>query len=191
MKALLLSLALEGATLVAHAQGTIWFGNSTLTPISVRLLDGTQRLANAQDDLLIGAFYGPGGTIAGPFMVAPGLATIGPVDGVMINAPRVFPLPGTEPGEVISLQIRVWDAALGADGWQAARMNCAGRYYGETPVHMFFVAPTDGPGMPIWQSWQGLHPYRFYPLTVYACPEPSIVAIAVLAGLLLLVRRRN
>jgi len=190
MKPLLLIAALEAATVLAHAQGTIWFGNSTLTPISVRLLDGTQRLANAQDDLLIGAFYGPGGTITGPFVVAPGLATIGPVDGVMINAPRVFPLPGTEPGQVISLQIRVWDAALGADGWQAARMNCAGRYYGETHVSQITVGPSDiGPA--IWQSWQGLSPYRFYPLTIYACPEPSTVAIAVVGGLLFLLRRRK
>jgi len=123
-------------------------------------------------------------------VLAPGLATIGPVDGVMINAPGVFPLPGTEPGQVISLQIRVWDAALGPDGWNDARLNCSGRFYGETWVSQMTVGLSHI-GPVIWQPWDGLAPHRYYPLTIYACPEPSAVAIAVFGGLLLLLRRRK
>jgi len=193
VKTLLLALILEGATTLAQGQGNIAFGNSSLTPISVRLLDDTQRLATAADDLLIGAFYGPAGSLADALVIAPGLATIGPTDGLMVNAPNVFPLAETEPAQFVSLQIRVWDAALGPDGWSEARQSCVGRYYGETRVGMFAVGPTLGPGTPIWQSWRGLNAERFYPLTIYACPEPSTLALAALGGLgwLIFLRRRK
>src|SRR5688572_3473932 len=122
MKALLLSLALASATPVAQAQGTIAFGNSALTPIRARLLDGRQRPANARGDVRNGAFDGAEGTVDRPVVLARGRAGIGPVDGVMINAASVFPRPGTERGKVISLQTRVWDAAHGPDGWSDARL---------------------------------------------------------------------
>ena len=193
MKTVFPAIALGLTTLFAGAQGTINFGNSSVTPISVRLLDGTQRLATAADDLFIGAFYGPAGSSANTLVLAPGLATIGPTDGLMFNAPSLFPIPGTEPAQDISLQIRVWNAALGPDGWRKARQRCAGQFYGETRVGTFPVGPTLGPGTPIWQSWQGVNPERFYPLTVYACPEPSTFVLAAVSGLgwLIFLRRRK
>jgi len=194
MKPLLLIAALEAATLLAHAQGTIAFGNSPLTWVGVRLPDGTERHATVEDNLFIGAFYGPAGSSAASLVLAPGLATIGPNPGVMINAPSVFAIPGTEPGQVVSLQIRAWDAALGLDGWREARLNCAGRYYGETVIRQRILGPTIGPGQIIWTSRNsGGLPERFEPLTVVICPEPSTLALAALGGLgwLIFLRRRK
>ena len=104
MKTLLLILTLEAASLLACAQGTITFANNTVTWIGVTLPDGTEWHATAEDGLLIGAFYGPAGSSADSLVLAPGLATIGPIPGVMINASSVFPIPGTELGQVVSLQ---------------------------------------------------------------------------------------
>jgi len=191
MKPLLLIAVLEAATLLAHAQGTIAFGNSTLTWVGVRLPDGTERRAIAEDNLFIGAFYGPAGTAGDSLALAPGLATIGPVPGVMINAPSVFALPGTESGQMVSLQVRAWDAALGPDGWREA---CSGRYYGETRVAQITLGPTIGPGAVIWRTrgfvWADV---KFEPLSVAICPEPSAIALAALGGLgwFIFLRRRK
>jgi hypothetical protein len=177
MKLLLITIAgVLGATVAPLcAQGTIQFVNNSRLPFTVRLLDGTQRLATSRDELLIGAFYGPAGSLAGSLVLAPGLATIGPVDGVMINAPAVFPLPGTEPAQTVSLQIRAWDAALGPDGWREAGQGCVGRYYGVTKVSQMVLGPTDGPSALIWSRTR---PSGFDPLIVYACPEPSVIVHA-------------
>jgi hypothetical protein len=193
MKILFLILFIETATTSIHAQGTIRMGNSPLTPISVRLLDGNQRLVTAEDNLLIGAFYGLAGTGADLLLPAPGLATIGPVDGVMINTPGILPLPGTEPGQVVSLQVRVWDAALGADGWREAAQGCVGRYYGVTKVSQMTLGLTEGPSAVIWQGFGDSHPGRFYPLTIFACPEPSTLVLGALGGLgwIIFIRRRK
>jgi len=192
MKALLLILTLEAATLFAHAQGTIRFGNHPLTWMGVRPPDGTERYATAEDNLFIGAFFGPAGSYADILVLAPGLATIGTTPGVMTNAPTVFPIPGTAPGEVVSLQIRAWDAALGPDGWREARVNCAGRFYGETAVLQHTLGPTDGPGTVIWGTRTSTGPNtRFAPLTVGICPEPSTIALGLLTGLLLFLLRRK
>src|SRR5882672_3143376 len=124
MKKLIFSIGLTTITALAHGQGTIAFGNSALT--RVRICAGNQLLnATSADGLIIGVFFGPD---ASHLTQAQGTASIGTTDGVMINAPSVFALAGTDPGQVVSLQIRAWDAA--------------GRFNGHTDVRQVTLAPT-------------------------------------------------
>ena len=173
MKKLLLTLGLISITVFAHAQGTIAFGNSALTRIVVPSGDGSSRNATAADGLIIGVFYGPAGTT--DLVMAPGTATIGSTAGVMVGAPSVFALPGTEAGQVISLQIRAWNN----QGW-----------FGQTKVAQVTLGPTAGPGTVIWQSASGTNPNRFTPL-IFVVPEPSTLALGALAGAFLLFRLRK
>jgi len=174
MKKLLLTLGLIGITIFAHAQGTIAFGNSALTRIVVPSLDGGGgRNATAADGLIIGAFYGPAGTT--DLVMAPGTATIGSTAGIMVGAPSVFALPGTEAGQVVSLQIRAWSN----QGW-----------FGQTKIAQVTLGPTAGPGTVIWQSASGTNPNRFTPLTTVV-PEPSTLVFGALACAFLLFRLRK
>jgi hypothetical protein len=182
MKKHLLTLALVAMTTVAaYSQGTIAFGNSALTRVQLVQLDGTTRNALASDNLKIGVFFGQAGASADALTQAPGEAGIGSTAGVMANAPSVFALPGTEPGQIVSLQIRAWDDAGTVD-----------RERSRTDVRQVTLAPTAGPGAVIWQTATGTNPNRFTPLVVHLVPEPSTIALGVLGlGSLLLFRRRK
>jgi len=182
MKKQLLTLALVAMTSVAaYAQGTIAFGNSALTRVQLVDLSGTQRNALATDNLKIGVFFGPAGASADALTEAQGTAGIGTTAGVMTGAASVFALTGTEPGQIVSLQIRAWDDAGLVD-----------RARSRTDVRQVTLAPTAGPGAVIWQTATGTNPNRFNPLVVHMIPEPSTIALAVLGlGSLLLFRRRK
>jgi hypothetical protein len=184
VKKFLLVIGFTTIASLAHGQGTIAFGNGTLTRFYIRgYPDGVIRTCVSSDNLVVGAFYGPVGTNPDQLALAPGLAIFGPTSGILINAPSVFALPGTEPGQIVSLQIRAWWASFGTD-WQAARNS--GYYYGETDVRQVTLAPTAGPGTVIWQSSTGTNPNRFLPLgPILGVPEPSVLAIGALGGLVL------
>jgi len=96
----------------------------------------------------------------------------------MINAPSVFFLPDTNPGDVVSLQIRAWDSGRG--------------YYGATDVRQVTLGPTAGPGTVIWQTATGSNPNRFHPMVInpLVCPEPSTFVLGALGGVALLFRWR-
>jgi len=187
MKKTLLTLALVAlATVASYAQGTIAFGNGPLQRVTVRdAATGVVRgNALASDALTFAVYFGLAGASADALtrveQAAP-LATIGTTDGVMINAPGIFQLPGTQGGQVVSLQIRAWDTATGGQ-----------RMIGQTDVRQVTLAPTAGPGQVIWQGATGTNPNRFNPLVVNIVPEPSTIALAVLGlGSLLLFRRRK
>jgi hypothetical protein len=186
MKKTLLTLALVALTAVAsYAQGTIAFGNSALTRVQFRA--GAPGTATVNfDPATLGANIQIGVFVNGSATPVPGFATIGTTAGVMINAPSVYALPGTQEGQVVSLQIRAWETGA-ANDWQHP-----GRFYGETDVRQVTLGPTAGPGQVIWQTATGTNPNRFTPLMVIAVPEPSMIALAVLGlGSLLLFRRRK
>jgi hypothetical protein len=180
MKKTLLTLALVALTAVAsHAQGTIAFGNSALTRVQIR--DGaTLRNATTGDGLNFYVFFGPANTAADALTQVQQpdpKASIGTTAGVMVNAPSVFALPGTEGGQIVSLQIRAW--------------NSSRSMVGETAVAQVTLGPTAGPGAVIWQTATGTFVTRFTPLII-PVPEPSTIALAVLGlGSLLLFRRRK
>lgn len=175
MKKLLLTLGLIGCTLAsAVAQGTIAIGNSAFTRIQIGPPGGPARNATSADGIYFGVFYGPAGSTADQLVIAPGIATIGPTAGILVNASSVFALPGTEPNQVVSVQIRAWTDY----GW-----------WGNTQVAQVTLGPTAGPGTVIWQTASGTNPNRFTLLQVI--PEPSTLALGALAGVLLLLRRRK
>lgn len=174
MKKLLLTLGIISCTLTsAVAQGTIAFGNSALTRIQVCEPNAPMRYATAADGIVVSVWYGPAGSSGDSLTQAPGTATIGSTGGVMINAPSVFAIPGTEPNQVVSLQIR----ATSHTG-----------FYMQTKVAQVTLGQTAGPGTVIWQTATGTNPNRFTPMV---CPEPSTVALGTLAGVFLLFRVRK
>ena len=194
MKKLITTVVLALIATVCHGQGTIAFGNSALTRISIRSLDGSVRgNATAADGYVFGVFYGAANSPGSHLQLAPGLAHIGTTAGVLANAPSVFPLPGTEPGQIVFLQIRAWAGSFGED-WLAA---CRAGFFGETTVTQVTLGPTVGPGTVIWQSATGTFTTRFTPLIIgtigppFCIPEPSVLALGALCGLLLVRPRDN
>lgn len=175
MKKLLLTLGLIGCTLAsALAQGTIAFGN---TVASRFIMDREGAYVTADAGFTFRVYYGPAGASADALTPAPGFAMIGATTpGVLTGASSVFALPGTSPGEVVSLQIR----AFGPNGGQV----------NNTDIRQVTLAATEGPGTVIWQSFAGTNPNRFHPI-VMAIPEPSSIALGVLAGVFLLSRVRK
>jgi hypothetical protein len=177
------------AAVSSHAQGTIAFGNSALTRVTACAAPGAL-LVNF-DPAVLGGNIQIGVFVNGSDTPVQGLATIGTTAGVMINAPSVYALPGTDAGQVVSLQIRAWD--VGVSDWHQAN-----RFYGQTDVRQVTLGPTAGPGQVIWQTATGANPNRFHPLVIQAqlagpcIPEPSTIALAALGlGSLLLFRRRK
>lgn len=175
MKKLLLTFGLIGIAVLANAQGTIAFGNNVASRF--RINDGLGgRNITAADGLTFGVFFGPAGTSEGALTQAPGTATIGATTpGVMTGAASVFALRGTEAGQVVSLQIRAMDSL--------------GKTLGATDVRQVTLGPTAGPGTVIWQGPSGTNPNRFHPIVLL--PEPSTIALGVLAGVCLLFRARK
>lgn len=173
MKKCLLTLGLISLTTLSHAQGTIAFGNSALTRIQVCDSHGL-RNATAADGLSISVWFGPANS-GWDALTKAGTAQIGSTAGVMTGASSVFALAGTEPNQVVSLQIR-------AEG--------GGGYYAETRIAQVTLGPTAGPGAVIWQTTTGTNPNRFTPL-VPICPEPSTIALGALGCLTLLFRVRK
>lgn len=174
MKKLLLTLGLIGCTVAsALAQGTIAFGNSALTRI--KLCDGQAlRNATAADGLSISVWFGPAGSSADALTQVGAPAAIGSTPGVMVNAPSVFAIPGTEPNQVVSLQIRA-SSPMGLSM--------------QTKVAQVTLGQTAGPGAVIWQT-SDTNPNRFTPLGSY-CPEPSTLTLGAVAGIFLVFRARN
>lgn len=80
----------------------------------------------------------------------------------LINAPSVYSIPETEPGQVVYLQIRGWLASYGND-WERARQQY-GYDYAETAVLPVTLGAEGGPGALIWQPVGGTRIDRFYPL---------------------------
>ena len=196
MKSLIVTLLLVGTAVIGHGQGTIYFGNSALTRITILSGGATGQNVTAAMGYVFGAFYGPAGAGKEQLQLAPGLATIGVNDGVLSGANLVvFPLPGTAQGQVVSLQIRAWQGSFGTDWMAACR---AGSYGGETDVRQVTLGPTEGPGSVIWQTATGTNPNRFTPLLIGVVggpdpciPEPSTLVLGALGAALLFLRWRT
>lgn len=184
MRKLLLTLGLIGFSVLAHAQGIFIFGNSALTGIQFvpcrNYPFDERRLATAADGLWFSVWFGPAGSSEEELVRAGSSATIGRTPGVLVNAPLTFALPGTEGGQVVSLQIRV-----------------DGDYFpwGRTPVKQVTLGSPPSPGTVIWQTTAGTNPNRFYPMVVFECiPEPPSVAVlglCAVAGAIPLFRVRK
>ncbi|MBK7997914.1 MAG: PEP-CTERM sorting domain-containing protein [Verrucomicrobia bacterium] len=163
MKKLLLTLGLIGCTLAsAVAQGTIAFGNSVGRRIMVSYQGAEPRLATAADGLTFGLFYGPAGSTEDQLVVPFVTATIGDTPGVLAGAPSVLALPSTEPGQVVSIQVRI--------------VTPMPQRIINPPVKQVTLGQTAGPGAVIYSAPGDT--------TYYIIPEPGTIAVAGLAGLL-------
>jgi hypothetical protein len=168
---LLLTIGLAAITITdTHAQGTVSWRNSVATPILLSILGNTPRIATEADGLSFGLFFGSAGSSADALVQAPGTANIGAVDGILVNASSVLPLPGTEGGQVVSIQVRAWDSV--------------GQMLIGPPVRQVVLGPAPGPGAVIWTTDPASR-------TFYIVPEPSTLALGALGGLLLLSRCRR
>ena len=177
MKKLLLTLGLIGCTLAsALAQGTINPLNGALARFKIDTNgDGIgDRNVTAAEGFVMAVYYGPAGSSESELTMYADVMRIGTTDGVFTGLPSILALPGTEPGQVISLQMRVCNPLGG---------------YGETSVKQVTLGPTSGPSPVVWSS-TGTGD-RFSPIQlqlggpVNCIPEPSTVGLGmVCAGLL-------
>ena len=125
-------------------------------------------------------FYGPANTAAADLVQYPQFAVIGDYDGIFTGLPFLLELPGTEPFETASVQMRFSNPL----GWQA-----------ETRVNQIRLGPETGYGPVIWQRG------RMGPVTATSAPdifvvwnlvpEPSTLALGALGGVALLLRIRK
>ena len=176
MKKTLLTLALVAvATVSSFAQGTINPLNGAFTRVKIDLNgDGVgDRDATTADGLQFAVLYGAANS-SNPDKVA-GIMTIGSTAGVMVGLPSILALAGAgDAGTVVSLQIHAFNDA---------------HWDGLTRVAQVTLAPSAGPGTPVWSSTAG--PTKFQPMII-TVPEPSTIALGVLGlGSLLLFRRRK
>ena len=188
MKKLLLTLALMATATLSYAQGTVAFCNSIAATVKYVVGGAAPVVLPTTVAANFGVFWG---TSAGALTLNEGpLGTASTVNAGIIVAPSVYGInPGSQPLQVVFMQIRGWDASFGND-WAAARN--AGKLFGETDVRPVTLGPTAGPGTVIWQGATGTNPNRFNPLTLSIVPEPSTIALGVLGlGSLLLFRRRQ
>ena len=177
MKKLLITLGLSVLTLTsALAQGTINPINGALARFKIDTNgDGVgDRNVTAADGFVMAVYYGPAGSSKSELTMYPDVMRIGTTDGVFTGLPSILALPGTEPGQVISLQMRVCNPLGG---------------YGETSVKQVTLGPTTGPSTVVWISTGTAD--RFAPIqlqlapTGICIPEPSTVGLGmVCAGLL-------
>ncbi len=194
MKKILIPLVTAILGLVAplsHGQGTIQFLNSALSKIKY-LDDPCAALTDAPVGAVVGVFYGATSdslTLAEATarMTAPGIFSGG----------TVFALPGTNPGETISLKIAGWYTKGGTTPLRASlgRDTPGITHYGESEViTTTALGPTAGPGTVVFQSATGTNPNRAKPFTILQpalCPEPSTWALLGFGAGALLLRRRH
>lgn len=149
----LLTLVLLALATSTRARGTIGFPNGPLTRY-------TWNVGSFPVPVVFGVFWG---TNANELNMVLPLGTGSVSQTGLILAPSVYPIPGTEPGQAVYLQIKGWAASYGTN-WMEARLNFAS--YGQTDVRQVTLGQTAGPGTVIWQSSSGGNPNRFHPLVL-------------------------
>lgn len=197
MKKLLLTLSLAllvlFAAAVARAEGTISFANGATT--RVQFLDLLGGPATAAFPFNVTVYYAETvGEWQGPAL--PLGRSVG--DTGLFTGPGILQLPGTDGGQLVSLQLFAWDATYGDDPYQAW---LAGAGTAATDVRQVTLGPPTGPGTVIWQGVGGNDSSRFTPLTFWnagiggpappVVPEPSTLALGALGGLMLLLRMKK
>lgn len=161
----LLTLLFLALATLTRAQGTIGFPNGSLTRYS-------WNASSFPVPVVFGVFWG---TNANELNMVFPLGTGSVSQAGIILAPSVYPIPSTEPGQTVYLQIKGWAASYGTN-WMEARLNFAS--YGQTDIRQVTLGQTAGPGTVIWQSSSGGNPNRFYPLVLgNPLTPPSIIQL--------------
>jgi len=196
MHKLSLTLTLLVTAGACYGQGMIQFNNpSSLTRFFfVDGLGNPTTIVPANAPINFGFFWGTAPGALSDTPVLP-LGTMSAIPGIM-TAPNggAYPIPGTQPNDVIFARVRGWSSSFGND-WRAAmaayNAGVAGTIFGQTDVRQLEpLGPPSGPGTVIWQSATATNPHRFYPL--FGVPEPSTVLLGLLGlGSLLLLRHHK
>jgi hypothetical protein len=189
MKKTLLTLALVGCTAAAtYAQGTIQFLNSALSKLKYVDAPG-QAATDVPVGTVVGVFWG---TSADSLTYVDNPATV--TAAGLFNGGAVYALPGSNPGQAVSLKIAAW-LNKGGTTPRAALQGAQSpgiTHYGETAVFTSGpLGPTAGPGTVVFQSATGASTIRGKPFEVVLVPEPSVLALGALGLGALLLRRRK
>lgn len=193
MKKTLLSLAIGVlAIATSYGQGTIIFPNTIGSRVQWQTAVGASTYANVPvgAPIVYGVFWG---TTADNLQLNGGpLGTASTAGAGIINAPAVYALQGTTPGDTYFMKVGGWSSQFQRD-FAAAKVTPGvggvNNYYGETGVRSFKTGPDTGPGTVIWST---IDPLLFSPLKLdIVVPEPSVIALGVLGVGALLLRRRK
>jgi len=179
-----LAISLWASAVVSHAQGTINFANA-----------GAGFNAQVHLDTITGPFVANSSYMAQLLLVGAGnsLTPVGAVANFIGAAgPGYFnggvvAVTGVALGATATFQVFAWDGASGQAAYAAALAAWnGGSIHGgySSPV----TVPTGGGGNPAGPpgSLTGLNPWA-----VTIVPEPSTIALGVIGGLALLLRRRK
>jgi hypothetical protein len=183
MKKLIPMLLLVGGVPgFAQIPNTVNFNNNVLTPIPyVYDVDGVTRLSGT--NIAAQLYYGaPGAPVDSLIAVttaparfrSPTSASIGTWSG------GTRTLTGFNPGDTVTLQVRVWDTTFGN-----TYETRTGGYFGQSAPFTYLIPPGPQPipatdyYMRNFQSW-------------YIIPEPSVIGLGLVGiGALFLLRRRK
>lgn len=182
------TLAIIAGLLVAangFSQGTLTFANST----STRIVDSRTGANAANGSVTIGLFYSLD-LNASIDTLAPtdsltlggeaGISPVGALAGVFGGG--TVTIPNTGAGSVILVQVRAWESGSASYGEAITAQSYAGY---STPFQVTLGGGALAPANLVANGLTGF--------TVTPIPEPSIIAMGVLAGLggLVLIRRRK
>lgn len=170
------------------ADGGIKFGNNITTGMGTGLkaitnTDGTTPLAGSGFSVQV--YFGSAG-ITDPGMLMQymganntlGFAAIPPI-GVIASQP-VITLPGIAQMSSAAIQLRAWDNMGGSvTSWESATVRGESSIFDSLPLG----DPLNASVVP---QMNGLNPFQ-----LQVIPEPSTVALGVIGGLALLMRRRR
>ncbi len=176
---------------MSHGQGTIQFLNSALSKIKY-LDDPCAALTDAPVGAVVGVFYG-----ASPDSLTLADTTARVTAPGIFNGGTVYALPGTSPGQTISLKIAGWYNKGGLTPERAAQgpSSVGITHYGESEViTTTALGPSAGPGTVVFQGATGTNPNRVKPFTILQpalCPEPSTWALVSIGVVALAFRRRR
>ncbi len=168
---IVLVLASVGHAFESRAEGTIGFGNSSLT----RAVMYQGSWANAPQ-IVYGVFWRTNANWQDPMHLALPLVTN--IGSGIIPGGLSYRLPGTEAGQRVFLQVRAWPASYGTNP-PAVWLEWSGR----TGVKEIQLGSVAGPGTAIWQSPLDNRLDRFYPLLINApLTPPTLVTVGNLNG---------
>jgi len=186
-KVAILAISLWASVVVSHAQGTVQFANlgSTFSaPVHLDTITGPLVASSSYMAQLL--LVGAGGSLTPVGSVASFLGSAAPgfFNGGVVTVSQVAP------GANGTFRVFAWDGASGNTAYAAAlAAYTVGTIHGgySLPAAGITIA-TGGGGTPAGPpaSLTGLQPW-----VVNVVPEPSTIALGVLGGLALLLRRRK
>jgi len=186
-----LAFAFSAGSLAAAEPGYVVFSNfqnSQNILFPVYNTDGTARLDGT--GFTIEIYAGPAGSTMNNQLTASGNRThfnTGDFAGLTATTAAVS-LPGFDAGSVAALQLRAWDNMSGSvASWEAANVRGESHIF-DSPALATQSASAD---QLAYMTGLGSDINGFSLVNLAAVPEPSTVALGIIGGLALLMRRRR